>query len=107
MLPILAKLLAGNDYIPHGYCMLWQPKLLWLHVFSDSAIAIAYYTIPFALVYLVAKRQDLGHPDPCRHGPAGDKDEGMSVRRSCLQVVQGDAAAGLEEMVGDSERQRK
>src|SRR3984885_11471230 len=59
MLPILAKLFEENDYIPHGYCLLWQPGLLWLHVFSNSAIAIAYYTIPFALIYFVAKRQDL------------------------------------------------
>ena len=59
MLPILARLFAENDYIPHGYCLLWQPGLLWLHVFSNSAIAIAYYTIPFALIYFVAKRQDL------------------------------------------------
>jgi two-component system, NtrC family, sensor kinase len=59
MLPILAKLFAENDYIPHGYCLLWQHGLLWLHVFSNSAIAIAYYTIPFALIYFVAKCQDL------------------------------------------------
>jgi len=56
MLAILTRLFAENDYIPHGYCLLWQPGLLWLHVFSNSAIAIVYYTIPFALVYFVAKR---------------------------------------------------
>jgi PAS domain S-box-containing protein len=56
---ILTRLFAENDYIPHGYCLLWQPGLLWLHVFSNSAIAIAYYTIPFALIYFVAKRRDL------------------------------------------------
>jgi PAS domain S-box-containing protein len=59
MLAILAKLFGENDYIPHGYCLLWEPALLWLHVFSNSAIAIAYYTIPFALIYFVTKRQDL------------------------------------------------
>lgn len=59
MLAALAQLFSTKDYMPHGICLLWQPDLLALHVLSDSTIAIAYYTIPFALLYFVAKRRDL------------------------------------------------
>lgn len=45
--------------MPHGYCYLWNPGLVWLHVISDSLIALAYFTIPFALLWLVRKRRDL------------------------------------------------
>ena len=33
--------------------------ILWLHVIADACIALAYYSIPIALVYLVHKRRDL------------------------------------------------
>jgi PAS domain S-box-containing protein len=59
MLSVLTNLFAENDYIPHGVCLLWEPGLLWLHVLSDAVIAIAYYTIPFALIYFLSRRQDL------------------------------------------------
>jgi PAS domain S-box-containing protein len=59
MQSILARLFAENDYIPHGVCLLWEPGLLWLHVVSDTVIAISYYTIPLALIYFVTRRQDL------------------------------------------------
>lgn len=48
-----------GGFIPHGHCYLWKPGLVWLHVVSDSLIALAYYSIPFLLVYFVRKRQDL------------------------------------------------
>ena len=48
-----------GDYLPHGYCYLWQPGLLTLHVVSDSIITLAYYSIPLGLVYFVRKRADL------------------------------------------------
>jgi len=44
---------------PHGFCLAWDPGLLALQVVSDAIIAIAYYSIPFALAYLVIKRRDL------------------------------------------------
>jgi PAS domain S-box-containing protein len=46
-------------FIPHGHCYLWKPELVWLHVISDSLIAIAYYSIPLTLLYFVRKRTDL------------------------------------------------
>ncbi|OYZ68339.1 MAG: hypothetical protein B7X98_02070, partial [Methylophilaceae bacterium 17-43-7] len=45
--------------MPHGHCYLWTPVLLWLYVVSDSVIALSYFTIPVALIYLVKKRKDI------------------------------------------------
>jgi C4-dicarboxylate-specific signal transduction histidine kinase len=44
---------------PHGYCLSWQPHLLWLHAGADLVTAIAYFTIPALLLVLVRRRQDL------------------------------------------------
>jgi two-component sensor histidine kinase len=48
--------------MPHGMCFLWRPDVLWLHVVSDAVIAIAYYSIPIALLHFVRKRHDLVFP---------------------------------------------
>ena len=53
------KRLISSDFLPHGTCYLWDPRIVWLHVISDSLITVAYYCIPLALVYLVRKRRDL------------------------------------------------
>lgn len=45
-------------YMPHGYCLLWQPELVWLHVISDLTITLAYYSIPLTILYLVRKRRE-------------------------------------------------
>ncbi|MFP5272792.1 response regulator [Coleofasciculus sp.] len=58
MWTVLANQFLGS-YIPHGHCYLWQPRLVWLHLLSDSLTALAYYSIPVTLVYFVHKRQDL------------------------------------------------
>src|SRR5712675_1628302 len=62
MTSFLSWLLSPQDYMPHGMCFLWQPELIALHVASDSAIALAYYSIPVALGYFVWKRTDLAFP---------------------------------------------
>ena len=54
------SLLAVNGFIPHGHCYLWKPGLVWLHVISDSLIALAYVAISATLAYLVYKtRQEI------------------------------------------------
>jgi len=58
----LSWLLSPQDYMPHGMCFLWQPELIALHVASDSATALAYYSIPIALGYFVWKRTDFAFP---------------------------------------------
>ncbi|KTF69603.1 ATP-binding protein [Sphingomonas sp. HT-1] len=55
---VLAAFWSGN-YAPHGYCLFWQPTLLWSHIIADTLIAIAYFSIPIALVTLIRRRKDL------------------------------------------------
>lgn len=55
----MLDLFSTGDFIPHGHCYLWQPTLVWLHLLSDSAIALAYYAIPFFLFALARQRADL------------------------------------------------
>jgi len=45
--------------MPHGYCYLWNMRLVWLHVLSDSLIALSYFAIPVILLRFVRKRRDL------------------------------------------------
>jgi signal transduction histidine kinase len=59
MWAFLERLLDSSMLSPHGICLLWEPELIWLHVASDAVIAVAYFTIPFALAYFVSKRRDI------------------------------------------------
>ena len=52
-------LLSSSGFMPHGYCYMWEPGLVWLHVLSDALIALAYFSIPFTLVYFIRKRHDV------------------------------------------------
>lgn len=55
----LRQLFSSGDFRPHGYCYLWNSGLVWLHLISDSLIALAYFTIPVTLFWFVRKRRDL------------------------------------------------
>jgi PAS domain S-box-containing protein len=55
----LDALFSSGPFMPHGYCYMWVPGLVWLHVISDSLIALAYLSIPFTLAYFVRRRTDL------------------------------------------------
>jgi two-component sensor histidine kinase len=44
---------------PHGFCLLWEPGLIYLHAISDGVIALAYFSIPLALASFVKRRSDL------------------------------------------------
>jgi signal transduction histidine kinase len=60
MLSVLSEWLFNTSGLtPHGFCLLWEPGLLWLLAISDTAIAIAYFSIPLALVILGKRRGDL------------------------------------------------
>lgn len=52
------RTLFAVDFMPHVYC-LRLPSLVWLEAISDGTIATAYFIIPFGLVRLVQKRDDL------------------------------------------------
>jgi PAS domain S-box-containing protein len=56
---ILPQLFGPGEFMPHGYCYLWNPGLVWLHVISDTLIAASYFTILFILLRSVRKRRDL------------------------------------------------
>lgn len=47
-----------NEYLPHGFCIAWNPQLLAMHVISDLLIAIAYFSIPIGIVYVAKRRPD-------------------------------------------------
>jgi two-component sensor histidine kinase len=52
-------LLTAN-FLPHAYCYLKNPALVWTHVIADSLIAISYFAISITLGYLGYKgRQDI------------------------------------------------
>ena len=52
-------LLNSASFLPHGYCLLWRPDLVAMYVGSDLLIAVAYFSIPLALVTFVRQRSDL------------------------------------------------
>jgi signal transduction histidine kinase len=49
----------ARDLAPHGYCLLWDPALVWTHVIADALIAAAYFSIPIAIVRFVRGRGDM------------------------------------------------
>ena len=61
MLEFWQNLFSSRGFEPHGHCYLWKPEILWMHVLSDWFIALAYYSIPAALIYFIYKRRDIGY----------------------------------------------
>jgi signal transduction histidine kinase/CheY-like chemotaxis protein len=60
MLSALSEWLFNTSGLaPHGYCLLWEPGLIWLYAISDGVIALAYFSIPLALVIIGRRRSDL------------------------------------------------
>lgn len=48
-----------KTYTPRRVCMLYETRVIWLHLLSDLTIALSYYSIPIALVYFVRHRPEL------------------------------------------------
>jgi signal transduction histidine kinase/CheY-like chemotaxis protein len=48
-----------SRFMPHGMCLTWDPGLLSLTAGSDAVIALSYYSIPMALLYFAARRDDV------------------------------------------------
>ena len=55
----LDGLFSSAGFMPHGMCYQWQPGILTLHVIADALIALAYFSIPFTLLFFVRRRKDL------------------------------------------------
>jgi len=51
--------LSTEGFQPHGICLLWRSDVFWAQVVSDMVIAVSYFSIPTALLYLASRRSDL------------------------------------------------
>jgi two-component sensor histidine kinase len=57
---LVVHLFGSSDYLPHAFCYLRRPALVWTHVTADSLIGLAYLAISVTLTYLVYKaRRDM------------------------------------------------
>jgi PAS domain S-box-containing protein len=56
---LMLQSLFERGFAPHGFCLQWQPGLIWLHAVSDLATGVAYFAIPVALAWIVLRRRDL------------------------------------------------
>src|SRR5579859_873366 len=59
MKEFFTTLFSSDGFMPHGHCYLWRPGVLWLHIVSDAAIALAYYSIPITLLWFIRQRRDI------------------------------------------------
>ncbi len=61
--PRLRGRLLATDFLPHLYCYMRNPALVWTHVVADTLIGTAYLAISVTLGYLVHKaRRDIPFP---------------------------------------------
>jgi signal transduction histidine kinase/CheY-like chemotaxis protein len=52
-------LFNSSGLTAHGFCLLWEPGLIWTYALSDAGIALAYFSIPVALGVIARRRRDL------------------------------------------------
>lgn len=58
--PKLGSWLLSANFLPHAFCYLKNPALVWTHVIADSLIAISYFAISITLGHLGYKgRRDI------------------------------------------------
>src|SRR3954447_7846758 len=57
--PLTDWLPDPSGLTPHGFCLSWEPGLIWTHALADSAIGLAYFSIPLTLLYFARRRPDL------------------------------------------------
>jgi len=62
LLAYLDTWLAPSQFSPHGFCLWWEPGLIWLHAGSDVAITLAYLSIPLAMLAVLRQRRDWRYP---------------------------------------------
>src|SRR6266851_7273853 len=55
------RLILSTQFMSHGTYYLLNPRLVWLHTFSDAAIMLAFYSISLELAYFARKRRDLSY----------------------------------------------
>jgi signal transduction histidine kinase len=52
-------LFDSSGLTSHGFCLLWEPWLIWIYAVSDSLIGLSYFSIPLALAVIARQRRDL------------------------------------------------
>ena len=57
-LDTLLDSLLGSG-LPHGYCLSWNPGILWTLVTTDMSIGLAYVSISSALLYFILQQNEL------------------------------------------------
>jgi signal transduction histidine kinase len=55
----LLDFLFQRGLAPHGYCLLWNPVLLWLHIVSDAVTALSYFSIPVVLWAVLRRHKQI------------------------------------------------
>jgi two-component sensor histidine kinase len=55
----MQALIDYASYMPHGYCLFWQPWLVALYAGSDLLIFLSYSLIPGALIVFLRRRPDV------------------------------------------------
>ncbi len=102
MWEILKQLFSQSQYIPHGHCYLWQPQLVWLHIFRDLLIAIAYFSIPAILIYLIYKLpQFLALQTPERLAAINRELQNQIVERQQAEKALQGIVAGTASVTGE------
>jgi signal transduction histidine kinase len=61
MFTALTSFFDLDGLMPHGMCLVWRPDILWTQIIADSLIALAYFSIPAAIVYFARRRPSLPH----------------------------------------------
>jgi PAS domain S-box-containing protein len=56
---LFERLFDPTGLTPHGFCLTWDPALLWLDVTADAMICVAYFAISLSLIHLARRRNDL------------------------------------------------
>ncbi len=56
---MFSQLFKDASFLPHGFCLLWNPWLIGAHLLSDVAIFLAYAAIPVAIYIFLRKRPSL------------------------------------------------
>jgi PAS domain S-box-containing protein len=65
MTSLIERLFAPSAFSPHGFCLLWEPGLIWLHVGAGLLTALAYFSIPAALLVFLRQRPDFRYRGLC------------------------------------------
>jgi len=54
-----SRIFNTDDFPARWHCGNWTPGHGWLHIGSDIAVWLAYFTIPCVLIYFAARKEDL------------------------------------------------